>query len=767
MRAPWAGIRLRHSMALVAAGAMTFAAFTSAVLSQRAAAAAPAVAAGANASAGVGRATGVTKVVVDESTVKISGKLASGVDTQGVQVALYALDVTQGPSSYTANTPIAMATPDPGGVFTATVARMQGSTDLYDDKFLAVERSSAGDSILGTAVYPTNVQFAAANDYPYPATTAIKGLTIDSMTDDTEELGIQHADENVVLNALMLPGPGAPGTYLTFDSEGQMYYFNKAAVTGLDNQIRSMSENGVVVSLIILLTNTSLPLLFPGADTRQGTILAFNTKTAQGVSWVRAGFEFLASRYERADAEFGRADDFIIGNEIDAAWAWYNMGDQTLGDFTEYYARALHMMYLAARKYYTNPRVYVSLENHWGETADANQPMRSYPGKDVLDTLETTSKAEGDFPWNVAYHPYPENLSNPAFWNDPNANDSFSSPFVTFKNIQELPAYLQQPQFLFKGQQRHIILSEQGCNTPGDSDADQQLQAACYAYAYYKIFFAGGIDAFNYHRDIDHPAEGGWKFGLWTWDPKHPLLAGNNMPGSPKYIYNVFKYIDTPRSLEVTNFALPIIGVSGWNDAIPNFDAGRLTLRPVAEQLSMTTAQPAGETVLASFADGTDGWRASDNANAVEDEPTAGPETDSGLLRVHFDSGLSPISTDAFVWKGTDVLLASPLDACTQSNLNLNMRIPAPNPGQFQAGTTFAAEVRVYGPDGEMAEGTAPVEASGQWTPLGFDLSQFSACGSINRIKVLVHATSDDQWSGTFDLAAVGLSDGMQASQGS
>lgn len=748
---------------------MIFTAFTSATLPQPATAAGPAQgpAQAADASAGVGRPTGVTRVEVGESTVKIAGKLASRASTDGVQVAIYALDVSQEASSYTSNTPIATVKPNPGGVFTATVPRFQGSTDLYDKKFLAVAQSSAGDSVLGTAVYPTNVKFAAVNNYPYPATTSIKGLTISSMTDDTEQLGIQHADENVVLNALMLSGPGAPGTYLTFDSGGQTYYFNKAAVNSIDTQIRSMTENGDVVSIIVLLTNTSLPLLFPGADTSQGTILAFNTKTAEGVRWVRAGFEFLASRYERADAEYGRADDFIVGNEIDTAWAWYNMGDQTLSDFTEYYDRALRMMYLAARKYYSSPRVYVSLENHWGQTADPTQPLRSYPGKDVLDALEATGNAEGDFPWNVAYHPYPENLSNPAVWNDPDANNSFTSPFITFKNIQELPAYMQQPQFLFKGQQRHIILSEEGCNTPSDSEADQQLQAACYAYAYYKIFFAGGIDAFNYHRDVDHPAEGGWKFGLWSWDPNEPLLAGNNMPGSPKYIYNVFKYIDTSRSLEVTNFALPIIGITSWKQAIPNFDPSRLAVRPIAQQLNASSGQqPVDETVLANFADGTDGWRASDNANAVEDQPSAGPDPDTGLLRVHFDSGLSPISTDAFVWKGTDVVLANPLNACAQPNLDFDLRIPTPNAGQFKSGTTFEAQVRVYGPDGQMAEGTMPVDVSGHWSLLSFDLSKFSGCDSINRIKVLVHATSDDQWAGSFDLAQVGLSGAMQASQG-
>lgn len=93
--------------------------------------------------------------------------------------------------------------------------------------------------------------------------------------------------------------------------------------------------------------------------------------------------------------------------------------------------------------------------------------------------------------------------------------------------------------------------------------------------------------------------------------------------------------------------------------------------------------------------------------------------------------------------------------------------IPTPSTGQFKSGTTFEAQVRVYGPHGQMAEGTAPIDASGQWNPISFDLSQFSGCNSVNRIKVLFHATSDDQWRGHFDLAEVGLSHALQPSQGS
>lgn len=727
---------------------------------------------GAGTGAGVGVGVGVTSVEVDRSTVRVVGQLGPGADPAGTEVAVYALDVSQDPSSYTSISPVATVSPTGLGTFVASVPRDQGGTDLYNDKFLAVARTSSGDTVLGTAVYPTAVRFGVPDNYPYPHTRSIKGLADVPMTDDGEQLGIQHADVNVVLDWLMLSGPGAPGTYLTFQSGGATYYFDKAQVASLDQQVRSLTENGAVVSLILILyadnapTSAARELIFPGADQTQGVVFPFNTKTAEGVRYVRAAFQFLASRYERADAKYGRADDFIVGNEVDAAWVWQNMGDQTLSNFVEYYGRALRMMYLAAREYYPYPRVYVSMENHWGQSANPSLPLRAYPGKDLMDTLESTERSEGDFPWGVAYHPYPENLFNPASWNDADATNSFGSPFITFKNIQELPAYMQQPQFLFHGQQRHIILSEEGCNTPSDSLADQQLQAACYAYAYYKIFFAGGIDAFNYHRLVDHPLEGGLRLGLWSWDPRYQA-NGSNLPGSPKYIYNVFKYIDTSRSLEVTKFALPIIGISSWKQVIPNFDPSRLAAQPIPQQVNAGAGeQPVNETVLADFADGTDGWRASDNANAVQDLASSGPAPGTGLLRVHFDSGLSQFSTDAKVWKGADVVFTHPLNACAEPHLNMDLRIPAPSAGQFQSGTTFQAEIRAYGPAGQVAYGMDPVDASGQWSQLSLDLSQWSGCRSVNRIKVWVHASSDDQWPGSFDIAQVGMSGAVKPARG-
>lgn len=704
--------------------------------------------------AAAGPTGGVRTVAVTDATVTITGGLAS---SENPSVAIYALDPSQEPAAYASMSPIATTRARPDGTFSVTVPRYAAGVDRYDDKFLAV----AGDTVLGDPVYPTDIRFRPANTSAYPRTDTIKGLSLADMTDDAEQLGVQHAGINVVVDFLMLKGPGGPGTYLTFDSGGQTYYFDKGQVTSLDRQVRALTSNGVIVNFILLLLKTGNPnsawpiLVDPDADQSQGTVFAFNTKTAEGVRYVRAAFEFLASRYERADEKYGRVTDFVVGNEVDAAWVWYQMGDQTLDRFVEYYGRALRLMYLAARRYYIDPRVYVSLELHWNSSANPDLPLRSYNGRDILDGLNATGKAEGDYPWNVAYHPYPEDLFNPRTWNDPDATNSFDSPDITFKNVQILPEYLRQPAQLFQGHQRHIILSEQGCNTPGDTLDDQKLQAACYAYAYYKIFFAGGIDAFNYHREVDHPAEGGLRLGLWTWDPDNPIVAGINMPGQPKYIHNVFKYIDTARSLDVTKFALPIIGITDWKQAIPNFDPAKLAVRDIPQELPASTTPATAVRSLADFENSSvDGWRAADNGNAAESVTSADAASGSGFLRVHFDADLAPNVTEAQVWRGADVVYNHPVDATSTPNLALDLRLPADTPA---GNGPFQAQIRVYSADGHIAYGITQVAADGQWNPVTLDLSAWPQRSAINRIKVWIHGTGTAQWESHFDIDAVSL----------
>ena len=61
--------------------------------------------------------------------------------------------------------------------------------------------------------------------------------------------------------------------------------------------------------------------------------------------------------------------------------------------------------------------------------------------------------------------------------------------------------------------------------------------------------------------------------GLWTQDASvtTPMVAKEK-----KYIYDVFKKIDTDQSLQVTNFAKSIIGISSWADVVSDFEPDAL-----------------------------------------------------------------------------------------------------------------------------------------------------------------------------------------------
>ena len=120
-------------------------------------------------------------------------------------------------------------------------------------------------------------------------------------------------------------------------------------------------------------------------------------------------------------------------------------------------------------------------------------------------------------------------------------------------NIEILTAYMEQEQFLnTKGEVRSIILSEQGYT----STAGEGVQAAAFAYAYYKAENNPHIDAFLLNRQTDAPEEvrQGLAFGL------------NHSSGAHKQIYNVFKHIDTPQHAQYTDFAKGIIGIASWSE---------------------------------------------------------------------------------------------------------------------------------------------------------------------------------------------------------
>lgn len=703
----------------------------------------------------------VTSVVATRSRIVVSGHLAAGADRAGTTLSLYALDPSQDDPDYTSVTPAADGVAPLADLsFKITAPRYAGQADRYFDKWLVVASDPDGSQPVGTAQYPS-ADFAARYSYPYPHGWDKKGISAVQMTDDAETLGASSSAVNVVLNQLMLASDAGPASTITFESDGTPYYFSKPAVTSLDQQLSVLTRDRVYPYLILLITagdpanSAGKQLRFPGADP-SGTIDAFNTKTPEGIAYLTAAARFLASRYLRADAKYGQAAGFIVGNEVDSAWIWQNMGQQPLSSFLAYYARAVRIFYQAARLDYAKPRVYISLDHEWAVPYQAGQPLEYYPGKSVVDGLAALTRAEGDFPWDIAYHPYPQDLTNPAFWNDTQATDSPDTDLITFKNLRVLPEYLKQPTVTYDGEPRRVILSEQGFNTPDDSMHSQLLQAAAFAYAYYEVRFLPGIDAFLYYRHVDNQGEGGLRLGLWSWDSNVPR---GGAPGTPKYIYNVYRYIDTSRSLQVTSFALPIIGITDWSQVVPGFNPAELAQRPLERDVGVrVSGTPVREQVVSDFADSASGWLPSDNADSVSTAAVPGYGSGQALV-VHFDDPPLPFwSTEAKSAKGASVEFAQPVNASASPWLDLAVRLPAPTSGQFAPDDQLHAIVKAYGTDNHVAIGTAPITPESGWLPLSVDLAGWPENSAIKQIKVWVQGSTDETVPGTLDIGQVGFS---------
>jgi hypothetical protein len=155
----------------------------------------------------------------------------------------------------------------------------------------------------------------------------------------------------------------------------------------------------------------------------------------------------------------------------------------------------------------------------------------------VLEELVRLGNKEGQIGWNVAHHPYPENLCFPDFWNDATATEDDDTFRITFKNLEVLARFLYREDVLFRGQRRRIIHSEQGFNSHNTATREV-LQAMAYGKAYRKCMEIPEIDSFILHAHQDNKFEFGLNLGLWRRRPE------SSVPDSPKPIYFVFRDID-------------------------------------------------------------------------------------------------------------------------------------------------------------------------------------------------------------------------------
>jgi len=341
-------------------------------------------------------------------------------------------------------------------------------------------------------------------------------------------------------------------------------------VEHLDEQVKQLSDNGVVVYLILLPYASGDPdrdaiMLHPNyarGKKNTGPIAMFNTTTREATAWLAATVEFLAARYSGA-TEHGRVWGYIAGNEANSHWFWANMGLASAEEVVEAYERGVRTIHSAVRTASANARTYISLEHSWARRYAGGNSRQCIAGRTFLDSFAALARENGDFDWHVAYHPYPEPLTECRFWLDTTHSvHRTNSPVVSFRNLQVLTQYLRQDELLWEGRRRRVILSEQGFHCSDRPDAERE-QAAAFALAYKAVSLFDGIDAFILHRHVDHADEGGLRLGLWT--NKAGAICS---PDHKRLLYDVFRAAGTAEEDKQFEFALPILKGKNWMEVL-------------------------------------------------------------------------------------------------------------------------------------------------------------------------------------------------------
>lgn len=447
----------------------------------------------------------------------------------------------------------------------ATIPRFEGSLDRLFAKYRLC--SADGKEALGAPQYVTDFSALPRGKSTLGAGASKKGITCLLDQADGVALGCAQVNENIHIGGLL--DLQSPDTKAHFTYEGRIIGLRPAGVALLDNHLKAAHKNGQRVTGILLNnvqanTPASSPLVHPLTDPARVPIgpSAFNTATEDGVFYYRAIIHWLVERYTREDAAFGILSGLVIGNEMQSHWSWYHLGNVDSKVVIREYAAALRIADLATRSMHEHFSIYVSLEHHWLMPA-SEDPTKGFSGLEAISGIQRISTEGGNFPWGLAFHPYPQDLFKAEFWKDRSAPLRFDAPRITFHNLEVLPAFLGQPEYLFDGKVRAIALTEQGFHC-SDKENGEEEQAAAFALAWKKVQALPAIESFLYHRHVDHPQEGGLHLGVRA----HDGSSNVNGIGKKRAIWSVFQSAGTDQEDSAFAFALPIVGRTDWNNVI-------------------------------------------------------------------------------------------------------------------------------------------------------------------------------------------------------
>ncbi len=470
-----------------------------------------------------------------------------------------------------------------------------GYDKLYDKYYIVKDGKIVKGPVYATAVVPER-DVKVEMDVPTK-----KGI-VDEMGGESfavaEDLGCSWTAVNIDFTSLVLANEDAKGNPInnnkksadTIEVNGKTYYMNKSYVSQLDSTLSRYKKMGInVVGICISFVSTESESQYPRSlkyiDDARWTN-GFNTSNKLGRDYFIACMEYLANRYSKGNK--GLICDYIIGNEIDYTYDWYEIipNKSKTGEplpprgsekylrkgeieerapfdtFMEEYSRTLRLANLAVKKYSSDIRVGISLSKEWSLSRanrekvnrETNKRYDSYAPKEVLDWLNYFSKKNGDYNWTITPHNYPMANCNSAAFETGLSEESQGKVFISgdpdktqmisINNLEVLQLYLDREHFLFNGKAREVFFTENGSSSGSETGTppakNQKEQAAEIAQYYYRAASLPSVKAIIYYKITDRDAEGSTSFKLGLKDTT----------GADKLSYNLWKYIDTDRSFK-------------------------------------------------------------------------------------------------------------------------------------------------------------------------------------------------------------------------
>lgn len=410
---------------------------------------------------------------------------------------------------------------------------------------------------LASGICIDNPDALAGNQHDYPEYDTKKGLLLDPVLLGTPlltELGVKHAIYNIPLSLIMGETTDEAFPTITYEFRGNTYYFNGAVIDSYDNLFTYLSNIGMISTAIVLndWDDSNPDMIHPLARNRKSGAYyyAFNTAEEEGCQHLEAIASFLAKRY--SSGKHGLVSGWVIANEINQSSIWNYMDTKDLDYYAAEFEKSLRIFYNAVKSNYAGARVYFSIDHDWNSNPDHKK--KYFNSKELLTAVNKAALKRGNYDWNVAIHPYPEPLTRVNFWSESNDKSEAAST-LTMMNLNVITDFLGQEEFLdTHGNMRHLSVTELGFS----STSGEKLQAAAFAYCYYILDANPYIDTFFMNRQTDASVEvkQGLAFGLYEYDH------------SDKFITDVFKYIDTDKAKDYTDFMLNILNANSLEEAL-------------------------------------------------------------------------------------------------------------------------------------------------------------------------------------------------------